>query len=167
MRKKAGMSFKDLPVPYQITFVIWNMENEEFLELLPEEIVIGNLKWGDQDNPVVLDILDKFKEYLSTRKGRKLRFLYIEMPIKDICEKVMTGCKIHDRRFKTFKEYHKWYMEQWVRYAGKKRKYKAMLPIIADTGEPDFILDGWHRFHGYYAQGVKEVPVLFVDYDKK
>lgn len=88
-----------------------------------------------------------------------------EIPTDVFCTQIMND---PDRRtsFVHFEQYHKFYVS----------KEKKRISVIVDSGEVwpiilrgnrikaderETIWDGWHRFHTYYARGLKEVPVIW------
>jgi hypothetical protein len=102
---------------------------------------------------------EDLERYLGSRKLIGL----VSIPTPLFCLQVMND---HDRRndnWKSFDEYHHWYC--LPRKEGRRMLVapRSRWPIILSGRNRDreTILDGWHRFHSYYRQGVRYVPALW------
>jgi len=69
-----------------------------------------------------------------------------------------------DRTEKNFEEYHKWYINFDIRDE-RMVFHKEMWPVILSPFPDEWLQDGWHRFHSYYAQKQKKVPILMYPVD--
>lgn len=79
-------------------------------------------------------------------------FGYVEIPMKEL--KAVIGCP-DNLPYKTFEEYHKWYMD-----GGDIPSHKDVWAVILSSDD-EIILDGWHRFHSYVEKDVKMVPCIY------
>ena len=57
----------------------------------------------------------------------------------------------------TFEDYHKWYIKQGLPSHGAGKRW----PVILSGFNEEVIEDGWHRFHLYYKQGAKKIPIIW------
>lgn len=78
-------------------------------------------------------------------------FGYVELPLSALIEAV----DVADTTFKTFKEYHEWYIKDET-----IATYRNMWSIILDNNRNEVIYDGWHRFHYYVENRVKVVSLV-------
>jgi len=118
-----------------------------------------SVQWKDLSRQ---DIMDFQKE----EKKRQGLYGIATIPMKVATEECMRcfGQEVHgyDRDQKvhgSFELYHKWYInndptdERLV-------FHKEMWPVILSPYDDEWLQDGWHRFHSYYAQKQKKVPIL-------
>lgn len=79
-------------------------------------------------------------------------FYYAEIPTEQLKKSI--GCP-NDLPYKTFEEYHKWYMD-----GGDIPNHKEVWAIILSSDEYEVIFDGWHRFHHYVDIGINMIPAI-------
>jgi hypothetical protein len=97
------------------------------------------------------------KEFQEEEKERKGLYGIATISMKAATEECMR--LLVDRTEKTFEEYHKWY----INYDPKDERFvfhKEMWPVILSPFPDEWLQDGWHRLHSYYAQKQKKIPVL-------
>lgn len=102
------------------------------------------------------------EEFQKEEKERAGLYGIATIPMKVATEECFR--LLVDREEKTFDEYHKWY----VNYDHDDERFafhKEMWPVILSPFPDEWLQDGWHRFHSYYAQKRKEVPVLMYPVD--
>jgi hypothetical protein len=87
----------------------------------------------------------------------KMRFGYVEIPMEAMQQAVLAAVQREGAPFKTFNEYHRWYLGH-----GDTPTHKTIWPIELDLDDPDQIIDdGSHRFHSYVRSGLKLVPAIY------
>lgn len=153
---KTYMKYDELPIEYKVALVIWNIDNDDFGDMIEEKYWkrYKKINWILFTDPTVEYFIKKYGEYLAFRK-EEFKFVTKVLAMPDLVERVLPSLK---GEWNSFEEYHAYYQ------AHNPYKHTSILPILVYAKDPEYILDGWHRFHCYYANGEKEVPVLeFVD----
>lgn len=81
-------------------------------------------------------------------------YIYGVIPMQVLKDEIM-NCVGGDvgEDWDNFEEYHAWYKE-----GPGMMNHRNVWPIILGM---EIIEDGWHRFHGYVAKGLKEVPAVW------
>ena len=89
----------------------------------------------------------------------KERFGLVQIPMSALTEAIWLDSKEIREDFKSFAEYHKWYVN-----AGHMPQHgNSRWPVILSDfqSEESTLQDGWHRFHDYYRNNVKIVPAVY------
>lgn len=140
--------FSKLPILYQTAVIIRAFEVNDDVPW-SHKFDVRKFDWTKESK----ELKDLIGDYAAKYPNRK--FGYGVVPINLICDQVMKGLKeLGDQpKDATFDDYHK-------EYGDPGENHKEVLPILIDEKEIEFIEDGWHRFHNYYDQGKKEIPVV-------
>lgn len=134
-------NFKNLPFNYQRSVIIRAFEVNENIEWS----ITAPINWLKDK----LEIEALINDYYSTYPKRE--FYYGVVPINLIIDRVMLIDDISV--YGSFENYHKSYGDPGI-------KSNEILPILVSDSEEEYIEDGWHRFHMYYDQGLKEIPIV-------
>ena len=146
--------FSDLPRNYQIGIVIRAYEVNE------------DVDWHYTDEPIDLDWIND-KVFVDTLIGDYNKqypnryFSYGVIPTSVIIEKIKQT-EFYEELGMDFDEYARNYNS--TNYA---KHQTADIPILISDDEPEFIEDGWHRFHRYLDMGLQEIPVVSYNPDIK
>jgi hypothetical protein len=140
MNIKTGgkiLSYKNLPLEAQLAIY--------------QYMAVEGSAWNYFGNPSKESISQAVAEYGDIKFGYKI------VPMKDLINEIMTR-KESDiyEDFSTFDEYHQWYTGGVT-----PPKESTIWPVILSSNIFEVLEDGWHRFHSYYAQGLKEIPVIW------
>lgn len=122
-------------------------------QLLPEEFKKATLQYiGEQYNvPELGESNTVFKDMV---------FGAANVPVGEVKALVMKlRIENGDDEFASFDEYHKWYVEHDMPNHGSENRWPC---IAANSGYEEPLLDGWHRFHSYVAQGATTIPMMVI-----
>jgi hypothetical protein len=82
------------------------------------------------------------------------KFGVINIPVEVCKQEVMKHLK---GDFKTFEDYHIWYMNDC---GVDKHTKKDAWPCILSDFDDEFFQDGWHRFHRYIELKMSKIPCI-------
>jgi hypothetical protein len=63
--------------------------------------------------------------------------------------------------FKSFNEYHQWYLNNDIPERTPQYKNEKRWPCILSGFDDEVFEDGWHRFHSYYRSKHMTIPVVY------
>lgn len=154
MLKRA--KFKDLPIEYQISVLIYCQEGVgEIWTGIEDQSDVKNW-WTDERLPQMIANYQKRKGYQS--------FLYGYIPTDVLIDKVDIMLKNPKNKSEiSSTDFWEWHAD-YQKHHGVDHG-PSVLPIILYrhgqgimADEP--IEDGWHRFNSYVAKGLKQIPVM-------
>lgn len=144
------VAFKDLPRSHRLAIIRYMAIDGEAWES-PEWYFADDLPTNKRTMNFYL------------KKYGDCKFGVVNIPTEVLKSEVMKGENDIGRDFKTFDEYHKWYISEddsLPHYPSKNR-----WPCIMDATEDDnynwILEDGWHRFHSYVRSGHKTIPCIY------
>ena len=141
--------YADLPRPAQLAIAHYMVIDGEAWTL-PEWTADLSVKQLKAKLPALLP-------YLKGLYGNK-PFGYVRIPMNALADAIMHDEDI-SRDFKTFDDYHAWYMGH---DDIPKHTSRDLWPVILDTDNGFEVLqDGSHRLHRYYQLGVRSVPAVY------
>lgn len=88
-----------------------------------------------------------------------LQFTYVlaELPVEAFKAAVMEDWDTRDGGYKSFAEYHAWYVGQGEPITDHGPSH---WPAILSSWDGETLEDGWHRVHSYIRAGHATIPVL-------
>lgn len=121
-----------------------------YLAAIVEHGIWGNKAKEAKENP---------RKFLLDHWGARKTFGLATVPTIALCQQVMND---PDRRidFETFEEYHQHYRKIC---AVPQHPTANRWPVFLSPRkrERESFIDGWHRFHSYYAAGAKKIPLIW------
>ena len=144
------VKFKNLTLPYQLSIIQW--------------MAVDGTKWKLKDNAV--RPRKKHVPEIVAKHGNKV-FGVVVLPLEEIAKRIMEDLrKDPDEELKTFRAYHKWYMEAFdsqmkLSNHPPTNRWPCILPSNEDEEDSGPLADGFHRLHRYIEQGAKVIPCVF------
>lgn len=168
--KGKVVPFAKLPLSYQLAMIRYMAFDGEAWEV-PEESDVVYV--GDDAKNLAAETkwIKKNLPYWVKKYGKQ-KFGMMEVPMKDFCKIVYDNFNFHNpEEFKSFKEYHKWYVGACL-WKNSNKHYSEIWPAILDCERTytdgrvsktdwEVLQDGNHRFHTYVELGKKTMPLIY------
>lgn len=134
--------FKKLPLAYKKGLMTYMYEGEPV-----EWSVTSQIRdWVNDPNVLIL-----IRDYAAKHGNKAVE--YGMVPTSLIIQRL--GEWLKEEGYANFTEYHKAYQSTNPAVHGD-----SLFPLLVDDSNPEYIEDGWHRFHYYVSKGLEEIPVV-------
>lgn len=172
--KKYGaktVSFAKLPLLYQMAIIHYMVIDGEGWDS-PDQSEMKLVSRSTDERGGGLINLRKIQRWIKKhldfwiKANGKEQFGMVEVPTDDFCKLIFEAHKndLCGDDFKSFDEYHRWYINSCLWKDSDKHYSKAWPAILGDDWnfkQYEILQDGWHRFHSYVKQGKKTIPLVY------
>jgi len=146
--------FKDLPLEYKISVIIYCQEGVGLIwDGIDDSHPVTNW-WTDERVPMMIKNYEKRKGHQSFRYGR------IPMNVLIASVDKMVKDNPDTFPFNGFQDYHDDYQASHGVDHGPSVLPVILYPPSGGIVANEPIEDGWHRFHSYVKKGLKEIPAM-------